>query len=48
MKGEAVPMNMIVAADKNWGIGKDGALLAHLPGDLKYFKENRNEYKSGN
>lgn len=32
-------MNMIVAADKNWGIGKDGQLLAHLSGDLKYFKE---------
>ena len=32
-------MNMIVAADTNWGIGKDGQLLAHLSGDLKYFKE---------
>ena len=32
-------MNMIVAADKNWGIGKDGQLLTHLSGDLKYFKE---------
>jgi len=32
-------MNMIVAADKNWGIGRDGGLLTHLPGDLKYFKE---------
>ena len=39
MKGEAVPMDMIVAADKNWGIGKDGQLLTHLSGDLKYFKE---------
>ena len=32
-------MNMIVAADKNWGIGKKGKLLTHLSGDLKYFKE---------
>lgn len=32
-------MKTIVAADKNWGIGKDGCLLCNLPGDLKYFKE---------
>lgn len=32
-------MKLIVAADKNWGIGKEGNLLCHLPGDLKYFKE---------
>ena len=32
-------MNIIVACDKNWGIGKDGHLLCHLSGDLKYFKE---------
>ena len=32
-------MNMIVAADINCGIGKDGGLLTHLSGDLKYFKE---------
>lgn len=32
-------MNMIVAADKNWGIGKKGKLLTHLSGELKYFKE---------
>ncbi len=30
---------MILAADENWGIGKDGDLLCHLPEDLKYFKE---------
>lgn len=33
-------MKLIVAADKNWGIGKGNSLLVHLPGDLKYFKEN--------
>ena len=32
-------MKTIVAADNNWGIGKNGKLLVHLPGDLKYFKE---------
>ena len=32
-------MKAIVAVDRNWAIGKDKCLLAHLPGDLKYFKE---------
>ncbi len=32
-------MKAIVATEKNWGIGKDGALLMHLPGDLRFFKE---------
>lgn len=32
-------MNLIAAADANWGIGKDGGLLVRLPGDLRYFKE---------
>lgn len=32
-------MNMILAVDKNWAIGCDGGLLVHLPGDLKFFKE---------
>jgi dihydrofolate reductase len=32
-------MKAIVVVDKNWGIGKDGQLLVHLPGDLRYFKE---------
>ena len=32
-------MELIAAADKNWAIGRDGKLLCHLPGELKYFKE---------
>ncbi|MGN0733552.1 MAG: dihydrofolate reductase [Emergencia sp.] len=32
-------MKLILAADRNWAIGKDGDLLCHLSGDLKYFKE---------
>jgi dihydrofolate reductase len=32
-------MNAIAVVDENWGIGYDGKLLVHLPGDLKYFKE---------
>ncbi len=32
-------MNIILAADRNWGIGKDNDLLIHLPGDLAYFKK---------
>lgn len=32
-------MKLILAADENWAIGKNGGLLCHIPGDLKYFKE---------
>lgn len=32
-------MKAIVVVDENWNIGRDGGLLVHLPGDLKYFKE---------
>lgn len=32
-------MELIAAADKNWGIGREGGLLCHLPGEMKYFKE---------
>jgi dihydrofolate reductase len=32
-------MIAIAVVDSNWGIGKNGNLLAHLPGDLKYLKE---------
>lgn len=39
MKGKERDMNAIVVVDQNWAIGKDGGLLVHLPGDLKYYKE---------
>jgi len=31
-------ISIIVAVDENNAIGKDGGMLCHLPGDLKYFK----------
>lgn len=31
-------MNLIVAVDKNWAIGKENKLLYNIPGDLEYFK----------
>ena len=33
-------MNLIVAADRKWGIGRGGGLLASLPADMKYFKDH--------
>ena len=33
-------MELIVAVDSKWGIGKNGGLLAHLPSDMKYFREH--------
>ena len=33
-------MNMIVAADNRWGIGRDNGLLASLPTDMKYFRDH--------
>ena len=32
-------MNIIAAADLNWGIGKDNDLLDHIPEDMKFFRE---------
>ena len=32
-------MNIIVAADKNWAIGKDNKLLVSIPADMKFFRE---------
>lgn len=32
-------MNIIVAADKNWGIGLNNRLLVSIPSDMKFFRE---------
>ena len=32
-------MNLIVAVDENWGIGKNGELLVRIPNDQKFFRE---------
>ena len=29
----------IVAVDENWAIGRQGALLCHLPADMRHFKQ---------
>ena len=31
-------MKIIVVADNDWCIGKNGKLLAYLPSDMKFFK----------
>ena len=31
-------MNLIVAVDENWGIGKGNDLLYHIPEDMKFFR----------
>ncbi len=38
-RGMDITMNAIAVVDENWAIGKDGGLLVHLPGDLKYYKK---------
>ena len=32
-------MDIIVAVDADWGIGKDGDLLQRISADMKYFRE---------
>lgn len=32
-------MDLIVAVDKSWGIGKDNHLLVSIPQDMKFFRE---------
>ena len=35
-------MNIIVAVDKNWAIGKDNKLLVSIPADMKMFRQETN------
>ena len=37
-------MNIIVAADKNWAIGKDNKLLVSIPADMKMFRQETVSY----
>jgi len=32
-------MNMLVAVDENWGIGRNGGLLVKIPDDMAFFKQ---------
>lgn len=32
-------MNLVVAVDTAWGIGKDNNLLYHIPEDMKFFRQ---------
>lgn len=32
-------MNLVVAVDSSWGIGKDNDLLYHIPEDMKFFRQ---------
>ena len=32
-------MRLIVAVDKNWGIGKNNDLLVSIPSDKKFFRQ---------
>ena len=36
-------MNIIVAVDKNWAIGKDNKLLVSIPADMKMFRQEQLE-----
>ena len=31
-------MNIIVAVDQNWAIGRDNKLLVSIPADMKFFR----------
>ncbi len=32
-------MNLIVAVDKNWAIGKNNRMMWSIPADMKFFRE---------
>ena len=32
-------MNLIVAVDKNWAIGKNNKLMWSIPADMRFFRE---------
>lgn len=36
---EEKEMNLIVAVDQNWAIGKDNKLLVSIPADMKMFRQ---------
>lgn len=39
IENRGVHMKMIVAVDRNWGIGKKGELLISIPEDMKFFRK---------
>ena len=40
-------MNLIVAVDRNWAIGRDGDQLVYLSEDLKHFKAQNHRVAGG-
>lgn len=38
-KGDRTDMNLIVAVDKNWAIGRNNKLLVSIPDDKKFFRQ---------